>query len=84
MAILVPDMEDINDLPQGVMEGERALLNILLETLDDEWTIYFQPHLNGLNPDIVIFSENAGIGVFEVKDWHLNNYKIINSTENNS
>ncbi len=51
-------------------------MEALLETLDNDWTVYVQPHLNGLRPDIVIFSEDAGLGIFEVKDWNLNSYRL--------
>jgi hypothetical protein len=81
MAILIPDVEEINSLPQGLTNGEKALMNALCQTLDDKWTLYIQPHLNGLRPDIVIFSEDAGIGIFEVKDWDLNNYQIVRDRE---
>ncbi|AUS98938.1 hypothetical protein CLI64_00145 [Nostoc sp. CENA543] len=78
MAVLVPDLEEINSLPQKPTEGEIHLMKALLQILDDDWTVYFQPHLNGLRPDIVIFCEDAGIGIFEVKDWDLNAHQIIN------
>ena len=77
MAILVPAPEEINSLPQGLTEGERCLMEALFQALDDSWTVYVQPHLNGLRPDIVIFSEDAGIGIFEVKDWDLDSHQII-------
>ncbi|NES04645.1 MAG: AAA family ATPase [Okeania sp. SIO2F4] len=67
MAILVPD--DLNTLPQKLTEGEKALTNALCEVLDDNWTVYVQPYLNGLKPDIIIFCKDAGMGIFEVKDW---------------
>lgn len=79
MALLVPDRNEIISLPTPLQEGEKALMELLLKTLDDDWTIYVQPHLNGLNPDIVIFSPDAGIGVFEVKDWRLNSYRVENT-----
>lgn len=77
MAILVPDRAEIDSLPQELTDGEKALMEALLKALDHQWTVYVQPHLNGLRPDIVIFSEDAGIGVFEVKDWNLDSYRII-------
>ncbi|BAZ47444.1 hypothetical protein NIES4103_00450 [Nostoc sp. NIES-4103] len=77
MAVLVPSLEEIKSLPQKPTEGEMHLLNALMQILDDKWTVYFQPHLNGLRPDIVIFCEDAGIGIFEVKDWDLNAHKIV-------
>ncbi len=82
MAILIPDIYEIISFPTALQEGEKALMEMLLQTLDDDWTIYVQPHLNGLNPDIVIFSPEAGIGVFEVKDWNLNNCQVKNNGYN--
>lgn len=69
MAILVPDLNEINRFVPPLTEGERALMNALCAILDDNWTIYVQSYLNGLRPDIVIFCEDAGVGIFEVKDW---------------
>ena len=76
MAILVPNIEEIESLPTKLTNGERRLINALLEALDDGWTVYVQPHLNGLKPDIVIFAEDGGVGIFEVKDWDLGCYRI--------
>lgn len=50
-------------------------MEALVIVLDDSWDIYVQPFLNGLQPDIIIFSESAGMGIFEVKDWHLSYYR---------
>lgn len=76
MASLVPTLEQIEKLPKALEPGERALMDALLELLDDDWTIYVQPFLNGLQPDILIFSEQGGLGIFEVKDWNLDNYRV--------
>ncbi len=76
MARLVPSLETINEFPKQLEPGERALMEALLKILDDDWTIYVQPNLNGIQPDIIIFSEDAGLGVFEVKDWNLNRYRV--------
>ncbi|MDY7005359.1 MAG: AAA family ATPase [Cyanobacteriota bacterium] len=74
MAILVPD--NLNTLPQKLTPGEKALTDALCAILDDKWTVYVQPYLNGLRPDIIIFCEDAGMGIFEVKDWNLDAYQI--------
>ena len=74
MAILVPD--DLNTLPTKLEPGEKALTDALCEFLDDKWTVYVQPYLNGLKPDIIIFCEDAGMGIFEVKDWNLDTRQI--------
>ena len=59
---------DIATLPPPLTEGEAELLEALMATLDDSWTIYVQPHLNGLRPDFVVFSRTPAIGIIEVKD----------------
>ena len=76
MAKLIPELSYINELPDKLTDGERCLMYALLNTLGDAWTIYVQPHLNGLKPDIVVYSEENGIGIFEVKDWNLDYYKV--------
>ena len=72
----VPSIEEIKNFTPKPTEGERALLNALYGLLDEKWTVYFQPFLNGLRPDIIIFCEDAGIGIFEVKDWDPNVHQI--------
>jgi hypothetical protein len=47
------------------------VLEMFDQTLDPEWEIYVQPHLNGLRPDFVLLHPRVGIAVFEVKDWNL-------------
>jgi len=49
--------------------GETALLDFLGRELDDEWTVYVQPFLNGDEPDLVALNPRAGVIVFEVKDY---------------
>ena len=78
MANLVPCKQEINKFKPQLTEGEKTLMTALVDALDDSWTVYVQPHLNGLSPDIVIFSENHGLGIFEVKDWNLQHYRINN------
>lgn len=76
MAIVIPSLDQINRLRQKPTEGERALLSFL-QKLNNSYTIYFQPFLNGSLPDFIILHETKGILVIEVKDWDLNSYKIV-------
>lgn len=57
-------------------EGELTLLKFLTDNLDDTFEIFFQPWLNGDNPDIVIVKKNSGVIIIEVKDWLLGNFYI--------
>ena len=50
-------------------DGEAALLDFLGRELDDDWTVYVQPFLNGDEPDLVALNPRAGVIVFEVKDY---------------
>src|SRR5437763_10153352 len=49
--------------------GETALLAFLGGELDDDWTVYVQPFLNGDEPDLVALNPRAGVILFEVKDY---------------
>lgn len=83
MANVVPDRDEIATLPTPLTDGERQILDTLEKAYihDSNVTIYVQPHLNGLNPDFVLFSEDAGVVVIEAKDWNLAHYEITLSEE---
>jgi hypothetical protein len=76
MAIISPGFENIDNLIVKPTEGEYTLLRFLFDNLDDTYEIYFQPWLNGDNPDIVLLKKNCGVIIIEVKDWLLNNFTI--------
>ncbi|SOC11391.1 UvrD-like helicase family protein [Ureibacillus xyleni] len=78
MAIIVPTLEEIDKLKQKPTSGESTLLTFL-SNLNDEYTVYFQPFLNGSLPDFIILHRTKGILIIEVKDWNLNLYKISNN-----
>ena len=81
MAKLEPQLEVIKRQKVKPTEGEWALLNFLIGYLDDSYEIYFQPYLNGDNPDIVIMRQNSGVLIVEVKDWNLMHYWIDDNTK---
>lgn len=76
MAKLYPPLQTIIQLRQRPTEGELFLIQELVNTCDDATEIYFQPFFNGERPDIVLMKKGHGLTVIEVKDWHLENYKI--------
>lgn len=69
--VIQPPLAALATLRQKLTAGERLVLDIFHSKLPAGWEIYVQPHLNGLRPDFVLLNPNAGIGVFEVKDWDL-------------
>lgn len=81
MALLSPTLEIINRQKVQPTPGERKLLEFLLETLDDSYEIYFQPFLNGDNPDFAIMRKGSGLLLIEVKDWNLEHYYLDKNTK---
>jgi len=76
MAKLFPNIEIIKNLRPAPTEGELHCLKILQEKLSDDFEVYFQPYINGDNPDIIILKKNAGVFIIEVKDWNFDSYVI--------
>ena len=76
MARIYPTLEQIELLRVKPTAGERKLLHFLNSSLDDTYEVYFQPFLNGDNPDIIILRENSGVMIIEVKDWNLDSYVL--------
>lgn len=76
MAKLFPSLEQFSNLRQKPTEGESHFINFLINNLDDSYEIYFQPFLNGDRPDIILMRENSGVIIIEVKDWHLEHYRL--------
>lgn len=79
MAVIYPDIENIQRLKVPPTPGEWNLINHLKDNLDDTYEVFFNPYLDGDRPDIIILNEYSAF-IIEVKDWDLKNYKI---TENN-
>jgi len=76
MAKLFPDLENINRLTVPPTDGERHLLMLLSNALDDTYEIYFNPYLDGDRPDVIIIKPGCGALIIEVKDWNLNQYRV--------
>lgn len=72
MAILNYTEEVISALKPE--EGELFLFNFLKDNLDDSYEIYFQPHLNGDRPDIVLMRKDYGVLVIEAKNWCMDSH----------
>ncbi|QTX21550.1 nuclease-related domain-containing DEAD/DEAH box helicase [Comamonas aquatica] len=80
MAVIYPDIENIQRLKVSPTPGEWNLIHYLKDQLDDTYEVFFNPYLDGDRPDIIILKEHCSAFIIEVKDWDLKNYKI---TENN-
>lgn len=80
MAILEPKLEVIKKQKVQPTEGEWKLMSFLLKNLDDTYEIYYQPFINGDNPDFAIIRKGSGVLIIEVKDWNLIHYNIDSET----
>ena len=80
MAIFTPKLqyarEHCRPTPQP---GELQLLEKLTE-LDDTYSVYFQPFLDGDIPDVVILKKGCGACIIEVKDYNPQHYKYYKTT----
>ena len=76
MAKLYPDLANIDRLTVQPTEGERHLLMVLLDTLDDTYEVYFNPYLDGDRPDVIVLKPGCGALIIEVKDWNLDHYQV--------
>ena len=81
MATINPSLEIIKRQKVQPTEGEWALISFLIENLDVTYEIYYQPYLNGDNPDLAIMRKGSGVLIIEVKDWKLSNYYIDERTK---
>jgi hypothetical protein len=76
MAKLYPDLVNIDRLTVPPTDGERHLLMVLLDTLDDTYEVYFNPYLDGDRPDVIVLKPGCGAWIIEVKDWNLIHYQV--------
>ena len=75
MAKFFPALKYIKTLKQKPTEGEYHALEVL-KNLSDEYEVYYQPYINGYNPDIIIVRKDYGALILEVKDWSLGYYHV--------
>ena len=77
MAKLFPDYDIIKKQKQKPTQGELQMLDSLIENLDDAFEIYWQPYLNGDQPDIVVVRPKSGILIIEKLFFLINSPKEI-------
>jgi hypothetical protein len=57
--------------------GEKRLITYLQKELDNSWCIYYEPIINDQKPDLVLFSEQYGLVIIEVKDYKKETIKSV-------
>ncbi|MGA2404280.1 MAG: 3'-5' exonuclease [Syntrophobacteraceae bacterium] len=68
MAMMIPDYTS-----EFTTEGERRFYEFLsaFAKPDDKFTTWYLPDIEGREPDFILYCENLGLIIFEVKDWAL-------------
>lgn len=77
MAIIIPPQ-----IKDEAMPGEKKIFNLLRETLDDKYIVYYNPVLPTsipTNPDFVILGDDLGFVVLEVKDYRRDTIRAVNT-----
>ncbi len=76
MALMIPA-----DMSEFKTEGERRFYRFLENVAlpHNDYIVWYTPDINGREPDFILFSRNAGLIIFEVKDWLLEQIKEANS-----
>ncbi len=61
------------DIQDFVTEGEKAFFNFLKSVAkpDSHYTCWYTPDVSGNEPDFILYSDEVGLVIFEVKDWAL-------------
>jgi hypothetical protein len=75
MATMIPD-----DIDEFKTEGERRFYRFLEAAAkpDQKYTTWYLPDIEGKEPDFILFCEDMGLIIFEVKDWTLEQIKEAN------
>lgn len=76
MASIYPSFENIKRLKVAATEGELYLCKTLVDSLDDNCFVFFNPYLDGDRPDIIVLKKGCGAIIIEIKDWNLEHYNI--------
>ncbi|NEN91027.1 MAG: NERD domain-containing protein, partial [Okeania sp. SIO3H1] len=66
MAQIIPDR-----IPAKASAGEKRLYNIL-SRLPDDFSVWYEPDIDGRYPDFIILSPDFGVLIIEVKGWYFN------------
>ena len=68
MALMIP-----HDIDEFHTEGEGRFYKFLesIAKPDDNYVAWYLPDINGREPDFLLYANNVGLIIFEVKDWSL-------------
>ena len=69
-----------NDVEEFQTEGERVFFRFLQSVAkpDSRYVAWYLPDVNGKEPDFLLYGDDIGLVVFEVKDWALSQIREAN------
>ena len=75
MATMIPE-----NVKEFTTEGEGQFYKFLeaVAKPDSRHIAWYTPHIEGKEPDFILYSQNVGLIVFEVKDWALDQIREAN------
>ena len=75
MAIMIP-----NDVEEFQTEGERVFFRFLQSVAkpDSRYIAWYLPDIKDREPDFLLYCEDVGLVIFEVKDWTLSQIRQAN------
>jgi hypothetical protein len=75
MATMIP-----GDIEEFGTEGEKAFYKFLegVAKPDAHYLCWYTPDINGNEPDFLLYCEDVGLVIFEVKDWALRQIEEAN------
>lgn len=75
MATMIP-----RDIEEFTTEGEGKFYRFLAAVAkpDSRYIVWYLPDINGKEPDFLIFSDQVGLIIIEVKDWQLDQIRAAN------
>lgn len=57
--------------------GEEKVFTFLKNSLSNVWHLFYEPHIDDLTPDIILFSPYVGALVIEIKDYTTHTIKKL-------
>ena len=75
MAIMIP-----NDVEEFGTDGERVFFDFLRSVAkpDSRYIVWYLPDIKDREPDFLLYCEDVGLVIFEVKDWTLSQIREAN------
>lgn len=78
MALMIPE-----NVEQFTTVGEEQVYNFLASVAkpDSDYIVWYSPDIRGREPDFILYNNEIGLIIFEVKDWSLEQILEANRKE---